>query len=421
MRFIPVIIALLLLPALALVHRYFFYQTMMAPLEAQVKSVLSGDEFAQVKMKMSYLDVLLDGEVPTLAAREQARERAASVWGVRCSVENNHLVVPAQIRAEFKGERLVFHGLLHDEEAFHQITEWLKDGRRGLEIVTDDVSFSPFATQMKQPGGRGTSPSLRALWVLVEVPPSLKIARQGGKFVLTGLLPNKELRDAVLAALQDTKLETVMDGSKLRTGTYIRTVRFTDAKALPEFVRRFFALGDTTSLEADEHGAIFSANVTDEIFADWLPFLEQLGYAETARANLRFFPSIYHLPSRKQESKLPPTSLAALESALRTSTLRFEKNDDSVTSDDAPKLSALRTAILDAGPEAHVVIGVHPGTTGDPKAVLALARKRAEDVRTQLVDRGVPSERLEIVAFSASLAPPSAASPLVGKVELFVK
>jgi hypothetical protein len=421
MRLFPILIALLCVPALTLVHRYYYYQRMMVPLDVLIKQTLSGDEFAGVKASLMYLDVTLDGVVAELPSRERARKLVDSLPGVRCRAEDNHLTVPSQIEAKFEGKSLVLRGMLRDASALREITGWLKSARPELQIKTDAVVISPFTTPMETPRNGAISPSLRAIWSLVEVAPALIIERSGNAFTISGHLPSSQLREAVMAAVLGTKTDAVVDAKQLHAGTYVRKARFTEQDALPEFLMHYFAMGDTTAFVADEHGVHIAANVTEAIFAEWKPLLSKFCDADAALANLRFFPSIYHLPSYRPVSKLPAQNMASLQSTLRANSIRFDSTNASATPEHLAKLNALGSAIVAIPAEERIIVGTHPDASADPKAALALARRRSEEVIAQMVDRGLPAERFEIAVFTSTQKAPEGGPGLAGVVELFVK
>jgi outer membrane protein OmpA-like peptidoglycan-associated protein len=66
-----------------------------------------------------------------------------------------------------------------------------------------------------------------------------------------------------------------------------------------------------------------------------------------------------------------------------------------------PKIIAAASAILAAGPDVRIIVGGHVDTKGDPKDNAIMARRRAEAVISELVDRRVPSGALEAAVFEA--------------------
>ena len=424
MRFLLILLALLLLPIFTLVHRYYYHQTMQGLLLAEVVQALSDPAYSNVSQHMEYLDVTLEGKVPDLAARERVRREIDSLHGVRCRVADNHIQVPAKLEGRLEGGRLTLSGSLHDDAMLRDVSEWLSAARPGLQLVTGDVLISPFVTLEDSPKKGGMTAFLRPLWSLIEVPASLKITKQGNALQAVGFLPDDALREAVITAVIGTKLETTLDDRQLKAGAYVKAAAFANAEALPALLKELFSTQKSPSFEADENKIRFHADVTDAIHAAWQPLLAKLGDERSIQADWKFFPSIYHLPNYQPESKLPPDALKTLRDALQQNPVQFEKGSSAVTPEEMLKLNITGQAILAAimaAPETRIIVGAYPDVAGDTKVTQTMARRRAEAVVAEFVDRGLSARYFEIVPFSPPHLQAGAAATSSRIVELLVK
>lgn len=424
MRFLLIIITLILLPVLVLLHRFHFNQKMQGLLVSQVRQALSDPMFDDVRLKarIDYMDVVLSGAVSDLAAREEARQRIIqSVSGVRCREEDNHIQIPAKLDGKIEGERLTLSGCLHDEATLRDFTALLKVTRPSLIIQNKEVVISSYVTALNEPlkKNEGVSAFFQPVWGLIRVPAALKITKQGNTIRAAGMLPGTKLREAVIEAALGTKIETMLDAKDLLAGPYVSQAPFTRVETLPDFIAALLSSQENTAFEADANGISFSANVTEALYESWKPLLSKLGNEITLKPDLRFFPSIYHLPGYKAVSKIDPEVLKSLGNSFQQWSVQFETNSFAVATPEMPKIDAAGKAILAAGPLLKLILAAHPDTGIDLKTAQALARKRAEAVVAQFIDRGLSAQALEIVVVEPAHLPAGVTAS--GFVEMIVK
>ena len=84
-----------------------------------------------------------------------------------------------------------------------------------------------------------------------------------------------------------------------------------------------------------------------------------------------------------------------------------------------PKLDSAGKAIIGAGPELKIVLAAHPDTGVDLKTAQALAKRRAEAVVAQFVDRGLSAQVFEILVVEPARLPAGVTAS--GFVEMIVK
>lgn len=428
MRVLLVIFALLLLPALALIHRYHFYRTMQGQLLVQVMGVLDAPELVHVKSDpgttMNHLDVILSGTVADIVWRDRAREKVNAIRGVRCREEDNHIHVPAGIEGKLEGDVMRLKGWLHDDAILREITLWLTEGRPGLKMDTAGVRISPYVSAEESPR-HVKSPLFQPLWSLIEVPAKLDITKQGDSLKLKGMLPSSALKQAVVQAIIGTRVETTLDEHDVKTGAYVKNAPFTSkADDLAAFLKVLFDSQENTVFHADPETISFNAEVTDEQHGKWQPLLAALGGEKVVSPKWTFRPSIFHLSTYKPVSKLPPEVMDKLKAAIAQGTVKFPPTSSAITQEQIAALNPCAQAILAAyaaSPDVRIIVGAHPEVGGDTKGSQLLARRRAEAVVEQFVDRALPSRIFEIVPYAPPHAGDQAGEARSHTVEMFVK
>ena len=403
MRFLLGLIALLLLPVFVFAH-WRFYQRMMKPaLEVRLHQMMTVDPaLAHVDVKIDQMDVILDGQVPDLAARERATTHVRKLAMLRFRPEDNHIEVPSSLESKLEGERLTLRGLLHDETAVHDIVQWLKDSRPSLQVDTTTLQISPYATREQFKERSPLPDMLRPIWSQITVASALKIARQDHQFAVSGYLPTPEWVEQVAAALKTADPQAQIDRRGMKTGLFVKPVGFTQPKELPTFLQLYFSLPDSASFEASQSLIHFSANVTKAMYDEWKPVLDKLaGDGTQVEADWHYFPSIFHLPSYQvqAQAQMDPEALMELQQTLADLHIHFAFSSVSVAGSEEPKIKEAAQAILGAGPNVRVVVGAYFESLGDDKTSESQCQKRAEAVIQSLAARGLPAARQEPAIF----------------------
>lgn len=92
-----------------------------------------------------------------------------------------------------------------------------------------------------------------------------------------------------------------------------------------------------------------------------------------------------------------PVEQAAAKPADESLTINFNTAGATLSPEANSQLDGAARLYRDAKPEVMIISG-HTDKTGDEFSNLILSARRAVTVKRALVDRGIPAERLEIVA-----------------------
>jgi outer membrane protein OmpA-like peptidoglycan-associated protein len=98
-------------------------------------------------------------------------------------------------------------------------------------------------------------------------------------------------------------------------------------------------------------------------------------------------------PTQTAAAGSKPSDPAAAESL----TIDFPNDSDTLSDDAKAQMDHAARLYRDAKPEVMIITG-HTDTTGTEFANVILSAKRAAAVKQALTDRGIPADRLEIVA-----------------------
>lgn len=92
-----------------------------------------------------------------------------------------------------------------------------------------------------------------------------------------------------------------------------------------------------------------------------------------------------------------PASQAVVKPADESLTINFDTADAALSPRANSQLDGAARLYRDARPEVMIISG-HSDRTGGEFANLVLSARRADAVKKALIDRGIPAERLQIVA-----------------------
>ena len=417
MRLIFAITFLLSLPLLVIAHRQHYFTSLQGPLFVRAGMALEAPEFAQVETTLNYLDVTLKGLVADPATRAKARQLVDDLPGLRCREQDNLIQVTARLNAKLDGNALAIGGWLHDEAALRDVTQWLEKARPGLEIHTQDVKISPYVTIENVPRADSIPAAFRPAWTAIEKPASLAVSRAGSTLLVSGELPLAAPKQEWLAVLEKAAPGTAIDSHELASGAYVQDARFANGPAMAAFLQSFFASPGAASFSASARKISLAGKATPSQQSEWLTLVEPVAVGADLDAQLELFPSPYHFPGRQMESKLPPDTLAILEDVLAASSVNFGPGYATPDAGEQAKLTAAATSITAAGPQARIIVGGHVDSTGNPKDNETMARRRAENVISELVGKGVSPEILELAVFE----PVPGGSERSRQVEFIVK
>jgi outer membrane protein OmpA-like peptidoglycan-associated protein len=265
------------------------------------------------------------------------------------------------------------------------------------EIPADPVAWPPCADDLRRILGSA---------------PRLVVQRgENGSIQVAGVLPGGDWKKLVHEALQAVSPEDRIESSELKSGLLVTDAGFTQMQPLDELLRGVFGVPGSASLLAEGSGALsLKAAATEELAAQWLALLNRLQGREANPAapapvaDLRLYPSIYHMPGYRCVSQLPESTVQDVQVALRGAPINFDAGSADIGSTEVGKLHRVLELMKDTGPAAHYVIGGSFEPTGNPEANRRLSGLRSQAVLAWLTARGLPAEQAEILTFGATEA-----------------
>lgn len=424
MRFFIVLLALLLLPVFVGVHVMIHRSQHEPRLRDRVLEALQAAGIKQAQVRMDYLDATIFGSAPDVAARDQAAAAVGAVRGVRFSQAGNRIVVPAHVAAVLKEKRLALSGWLPDERSVQDYLKILREYRPDLELDAARLKVSPFVVtgDAENEPLSDTHRLLRPVLDAIRVPASLSVYRADDTFVVEGYLPSETLKNEIIDAVQDNAGQWKIDVTKLVATRHVAEAPFTRSRALPQFLKSYFAapVPGTFSIDAGSDPVLI-ADATREMEAEWLALLRAVGGGARVDSRLTIFPSIYHLPGYRPQSQVVPGSLGPLKLALSSATTFFDEGSTSLGPEEESKLVAVAPLVLKCGPGLTLLVGFF--RQGDVESTRR-GERRAAAVKDKLIRSGVSSARLEVVQFGEALdesSDPLEQARIAGRIELKIK
>lgn len=422
MRFTILLFFIALMPVMMLAHWWDFEEHRQPELRREVEKVLADAGIQGATADLRYLDLSVSGNAPDEAAALKAVGGLSAIPGLRLA--SNRIVIPAQIRARLDNNRLLLDGWLPDRKAIASLAAVLKRMRPDLTIETTTLATSPL---VRMPEGKDLpftefSPMLKPVFEALQIPSRLSIRREKNRLVLEGMLPSPKLRDAILAAVQSGRHGLNVEIGEFRVSRHALAAPFTTGNVLPDFMRSFLSTtspGDF-SIQADENPRL-SANATLSLESTWLGLLRPLTRGRRADLNLTYFPSTYHFPDRPLESPLPRQTLEEVQAQIAGQYFTFPAGSSTLSSAEQTRLASIVPALLMAGPALRLIVGGHPDPAGDMQAERTLARRRAEQVVSFLVEQGAPSSDMKALAFDPVPAGGKHAPAQPSSVEILIQ
>jgi len=422
MRFTVVLFFIALLPVMMVAHWWDFEERQQPKLRAHVERILKKAGIRGSTVDLRYLDLSVTGDAPDEAAIQTATRQIAEIGGLR--VVSNRLSILARLKATLAEERLSLEGWLPDNDSAKALAELLQTIRPDLQIVTEGVQVSPL---VRLPEGEklplhGDSPMLQPIVDAMHVPSALEIVRKDGRLVLAGMLPSEALRKSVIEAVQSGPHGLPVEAGKLRATTFALAAPFTAEDVIVPFLRSFYgtlAPGDF-SVHADENPRL-TADATRTLESAWLTLLRPLTKGRRADMQLSYFPSRFHFPGRRIETALPEDSLQTVRDALAGQFFVFAPGSTTIHAEEQTRLASLVPALLSAGPALKLIVGGHPDPAGDLKVEAGLARRRAEQVVSFLIEQGTPAAEIQTVAFDPVPVGTKHAPAQIRSVEIIIQ
>jgi hypothetical protein len=332
---------------------------------------------------------------------------------LRCREEDNHLQIRPSITGTLAGSRLTLSGWIHNTAELAAIMKWIEELRPGLEI--DRAGVQTLQHVIPQPISKAGElpPLLTQLHGMLHADASMKVARNEGTFRISGDLPTMKLRQAIVLAVPLGGGASPLDFSELRAGPYVNAAAFADEEALPPLLSVFLTSPGAQSIEAKGQELLIRGYTTPSTRDRWMAALNRFPEKITIIAGFQVFPSIYHFPSYKPQSRIAADKVEGLRKSLAKSAIQFENGATTAAPSQAAVLDDAAATLRDAGAEVRVIAGAAPleGESADA------ARSRAESIVRELITRGVPAACLETSVFESV----SSVEEPVARVELLVK
>ncbi len=400
MRFTILLFFIALLPVMMLAHWWEFEERQQPALLAQVQALLEQAGVREAHVELRYLDLAIAGDAPDEAAVQEVTRQIQQIGALR--LRSNHLRVPAKLKARLEGQELVLEGWLPDAQAVDSLTRLLAETRPDLRIAAQALRVSPL---VRLPAGEKTpfeadSPMLAPILSSLHVPSSLEIRREAGQIVASGLIPDEALRRAIVEAVSSGPHGLPVEAEGLRVSSHALPAPFTSVDHLVPLLHSFYSTLSPGEfrVRADENPH-FRADATRSLESEWLTRLRPLTQGRRAELELDHYPSTYHFPGRRLQTPLPPDVLQTVEDALAGQFFLFSPGQANLSSEQEARLANLVPVLLSAGPALRLIVGGHPDPTAAPEVESRLARQRAEQVVSFLIEQGAPSVEILPVAF----------------------
>jgi len=400
MRFTIVLFFIALLPVMMLAHWWDFEEHQQPRLRAEVDQILKKAGIKGATVDLRYLDLSITGDAPDEAMARQVVKEITDIGALR--LMSNRLSILARLKARLADDTLTVEGWMPDLEAADALKTLLQKIRPDLQITTEGLQTSAL---VRLPEGeklplREDSPMLQPIIEALHVPSALEIVRREGRLQVSGMLPSDDLRAAVIEAIESGPHSLPVDAEKLRATQFALAAPFTAEGVIVPFLRSFYstpAPGDF-SVRADGNPQL-SADATRTLESAWLTFLRPLTKGRRADMQLIYFPSSYHFPGRRIETALPEDVLQTVRDVFVGQYILFGLGSSTLNAGEKTRLASLVPALLSAGPALKLIVGGHPDPAGDLKVESALARRRAEEVVSFLIEQGAPATEMLPLAF----------------------
>ncbi len=400
MRFTVVLFFIALLPVMMLVHWWDFEERQQPKLRDHVERILKKAGIRGATVDLRYLDLSITGDAPDENAITTARQAIRDIGALR--LVNDRLSILARLKATLDEQKLSLEGWMPDAKATEGLREFLQSIRPDLQIGVEGIQVSSL---VRLPEGeklplRADSPMLQPIVSAMHVPSALEITRRDGRLLISGMVPSEALRKSIVDAVRSGPHGLPVETAGLRATTFALAAPFTSEEVIIPFLRSFYgtlAPGDF-SVHADENPRL-SADSTRTLESAWLTYLRPMTKGRRAEMALTYFPSRFHFPGRRLETALPEDSLQTVRDVLTGQFFAFAPGSASLTAEEQGRLASLVPALLSAGPALKLIVGGHPDPAGDLKVETALARRRAEQVVSFLIEQGTPAAEIQAVAF----------------------
>ena len=415
---------LILLPVATGVHAWLFYRDNQPLLTQEAVERLKAAGVRDPVVELRFFDLAVSGEAPDPQARQRALASLRALAPMRLKSGAEHVVVRASLGSRLEGGTLYLSGWFPQGDEIQNLRRLLAELRPDLKLDTKALHA---AAEVSWPEGMKlplttTSPLLKPLIDTLHVPAELHIRATEETIVLSGLLPDAELKAELVAALAEAAAGRVVDPAALKASPHVQPAAFTKPQQLAALVSGFFSVPGPRSFDIRRDGTPhLSGMATRQLESVWLALLRPVTGAAKVDAQFTLLPSVYHMPGYRTQSQLSPDVLKPLHEVLRASAVFFDAGSANIPPQEQTKLALLAPTLLAAGPALRLVIGAHPDPSAPVTAEKALGQSRAEAVMSFLVHQGVPAADISATVFDSVPAGSPAAPSSPRSVELLIK
>jgi len=422
MRFTVILIMLVLLPLMVAMHVWDYLKNSQLRLVDQASAILKKHGVHGSMVDVRFLDLSVTGDAADEASLEAASRELSELGPLR--LVSNRLSILTKVRARLSQETLTIDGWMADQDTADSLRGLLLKLRPDLKVETDQLKISKY---VRWPEGEKlpleeTSPMLKPIITALRVPAALEIRRQDGKLVVTGILPTLELKEAIQETLNQPSHGLVADVSQLRVTSHVLPGPLTRPETILPFLRSFFSTpspGEFSLLPGQNPH--LKADTTRTLESAWLNMLRPVTGSMRVEMEWVQHPSIFHFPGRRIQTALPEEVLQNVSNLITHDFIPFAPGSSLLSTEMRTHLTALIPSLLAAGPALRLVVGGHPEPNGNLQVEADLARQRAEQVSSFLIEQGAPCTEILPMAFDPVPAGDPYAPAQPSSVEILIQ
>ena len=209
------------------------------------------------------------------------------------------------------------------------------------------------------------------------------------------------------------------ESSKINKDEFVEAPKGLYGEGFAQWHQLFFDSEGRRGYIFDGDKVSFSGYATPFMLSDWETALNKMQL--TPVSSLELFPSEYHYPGYKMQSKVSDEDLEKLQETFLANQVYFDTGVSEVIEAESFKVGMLATAIKQYGAQASYVIGGHADATGNIELNKQLSSKRAEAVLKGLKELGVDGTQFTIIPFGSAKAKSGGSSAADRRVEILVK
>jgi hypothetical protein len=196
----------------------------------------------------------------------------------------------------------------------------------------------------------------------------------------------------------------------------------TQPETILPFLRSFFSTpspGEFSLLPGQNPH--LKADTTRTLESAWLNMLRPVTGSTRVEMEWVQHPSIFHFPGRRIQTALPEEVLQNVSNLITHDFIPFAPGRSLLSAEMRTHLTTLIPSLLAAGPALRLVVGGHPEPNGNVQVEADLARQRAEQVSSFLIEQGAPCMEILTMAFDPVPAGDPHAPEQPSSVEILIQ